>query len=86
MTAVAGDALSHAACPMLAGHFSASSTATDSPPYARTPTQCARTPITEIVPHADAWSACPIEWNTRAAFSPSIIALLAKTMRLLTMT
>jgi hypothetical protein len=45
-----------------------------------------RDPTTEIVPHPDAWTACPIRWNDRAVFTHSIIALLAKTMILLTMT
>ena len=45
-----------------------------------------RDPTTEIVPRPDAWTACPIRWNNRAVFTHSIIALLAKTMILLTMT
>jgi hypothetical protein len=71
---------------MLAAHFSAGLAATDSPPLVRTPTQRPRAPIVEIVPRPDAWAACPIEWNNRASFTHSIIALLAKTMTLLTIT
>jgi hypothetical protein len=48
--------------------------------------QASRDPTTEIVPRPDAWTACPIRWNNRAVFTHSIIALLAKTMILLTMT
>jgi len=83
MTAAAGDALSHGACRRCWRPFFPSSSVTGLTPVA---CQASRDPTTEIVPRPDAWTACPIRWNNRAVFTHSIIALLAKTMILLTMT
>jgi hypothetical protein len=65
------------------GHFFRSSLVIGLTP---SPAKRTRDPTTEIVPRPDAWTACPIRWNDRAVFTHSIIALLAKTMILLTMT
>ncbi len=83
MTAAAGDALSHGACRRCWRPFFSQLVGDRTHPVA---CQASRDPTTEIVPRPDAWTACPIRRNNRAVFTHSIIALLAKTMILLTMT
>ena len=79
MTAVAGDALSHVALPtLLAGYFHGA-TVTEFTTIARTRFGVLAPRQRKIVPRLEAWAACPIGWNERAADGHSTIALLAKT-------